>query len=73
MIQDAVTVGLPPKQSMVICLGAVIEAATSAVHGALDGEEKSEARQQTAQGHSGSTVTNPTVSEIEAGQLNLSR
>ena len=79
MIQDAATAGFLPKQPFVALLDAVIEAATVACVEALDGSEKataslhlqkaaqaaSESWQQTVRGHTGPTVSNPTVLEVE--------
>ena len=79
MIRDAVAAGLLPEQPLVARLAAVVEAATTTHLQALDDEDKAsanlyiqkaaqaadEAWQQTAEGHNGPTVTNPTVSEIE--------
>ena len=64
-----------PEQPLVTCLAAVVEAAVSkpsttrtklhwqAIHS--EGRAADEAGSQTAEGHNGPTVTNPTVSEIE--------
>ena len=79
MTQDAVMAGLLPKQPLVTCLAAMIEAATTTYLAAHHDEHRAtaklfvqrtawagdEAWQQTVEGHNGPTVTNPTVSEIE--------
>ena len=81
MIRDAATAGLLPKQLLVTRLDAVIATAIAAYLEALDGTDKataslnllkvaqaaSESWQQTVQGHNVSTITNPTISEIEQG------
>ena len=77
--QDAVTVGLLPKQPLESCPAAVIETATSTYLEAPDGEDRATAKlhvqkaaqavdeswQQTVDGHNGPVVTNATASELE--------
>ena len=83
MIQGAVTAGLLPEQPLLARLDTEIETATAAFLNALDNSEKPTARlhlqnaaqaaddswPQAIQNHSGPTITNPTVPEIEKSGL----
>ena len=76
-VQHTLTLSLQPKkQPLLARLDAIVEAAFAAFLGALDDSENrtaqlylqkatDEAWQQTVQGHSGPTITNPTIPDVE--------